>query len=203
MAGFPDTRASLILRLADAQNAQAWDEFSRLYQPVVYRLARRRGFQHADAEELVQEAMMAVARAVERWVPDPRRGRFRDWLHRIARNLMINFLTRPRHQVWGSGDTDMQQMLEAECDEDAGITQRFEIEYRRQVFHWAAERVRGAVKENSWQAFWLSTIDDLPANQVARQLEMSIGSVYIARSRVMARLQDEVRGIELARETDR
>ena len=99
---------------------QAWDEFVRLYQPVVYRLARRRGFQHADAEELVQEVMLAVARAAEGWVPDPDRGRFRDWLHRIARNLMVNFLTRRKHQVWGTGKSDMQQMLEAESDRTVG-----------------------------------------------------------------------------------
>ena len=74
MASFPDTRASLILRIADARNARAWDEFAHLYQPVVYRLARQRGFQHADAEELVQEAMLSVARAVERFRRSPLRA---------------------------------------------------------------------------------------------------------------------------------
>jgi len=194
LSSFPDTRASLIVKIADAQNAQAWEEFARLYQPVVYRLARRRGFQHADAEELVQEVMLAVARAVEAWHPDVARGRFRDWLHRIARNLMINFLTRRKHQVWGTGNTDAQRMLEAECDADSAVTQMFEVEYRREAFRVAARRVQGVVKESTWQAFWLSTIDDLPAGDVARQLGMSVGSVYIARSRVMARLRRVVRG---------
>ncbi len=194
MSSFPDTRASLIVRLADAQNAQAWEEFARLYQPVVYRLARRRGFQHADAEELVQEVMLAVARAVERWVPDRERGRFRDWLHRIARNLMVNFLTRRKHQVWGTGKTDMQQLLEVECDAESAVSQMFEVEYRREAFRAAARQVQKDVKESTWQAFWLSTIDDLPAAEVARQLGLSVGGVYIARSRVMARLRREVNG---------
>jgi len=189
LPSFPDTRASLIVRLADAQNVQAWDEFARLYQPVVYRLALRRGFQHADAEELVQEVMLAVARAVDGWVPDRERGRFRDWLHRIARNLMINFLTRRKHQVWGTGRSDVQQMLEAKSGADSAITQMFEVEIRREAFRWAAKVVQKDVKETTWQAFWLSTIDDLPATEVARQLGMSVGSVYIARSRVMARLR--------------
>ena len=95
----------------------------------------------------------------------------------------------------------MQRMLEAKCDADAAVTHTFEIEYRREVFRWAAERVQPAVKENTWQAFWLSTIDDLPAGEVARRLGMSIGSVYIARSRVMVRLRKEVRRIAESRET--
>lgn len=200
MASFPDTRASLILKIADVRNARAWDEFARVYQPVVYRLARRKGFQHADAEELVQEAMLAVARAVEGWVPDSQRGRFRDWLHRIARNLMINFLTRRKHQVWGSGDSRLQAMLEAECNPDADVSQMFEAEYRRELFCCAAEQVRGDVTDNTWQAFWLSTVDDLPALEVAGRLRMSIGSVYIARSRVMARLREKVRRMQEAQE---
>ncbi|HEX4071044.1 MAG TPA: sigma-70 family RNA polymerase sigma factor [Planctomycetaceae bacterium] len=193
MASFPDTRASLIIRLSDADNEEAWDEFVRLYQPVVYRLARRRGFQHADAEELVQEVMLAVARAAEGWVPDPQRGRFRTWLHRIARNLMVNFLTRRKHQVWGTGKSDVQQMLEAQSDAQSAVTQMFEVEYRRETFRWAASQVQREVKENTWRAFWLSTIDDLPAAEVARQLKISVGSVYIARSRVMARLRQLVK----------
>jgi RNA polymerase sigma factor (sigma-70 family) len=189
LASFPDTRASLIVRLADAQNDEAWHEFVRLYEPVVYRLARRRGFQHADAEELLQEVMLAVARAAEGWVPDPERGRFRTWLHRIARNLMVNFLTRRKHQVWGTGKSDMQQMLEVESDPQSAVTQLFEVEYRRETFRWAAGQVEREVKGTTWQAFWLSTIDDLPAAEVASRLKISVGNVYIARSRVMARLR--------------
>jgi len=189
LASFPDTRASLIVRLADARNEEAWHEFVRLYEPVVYRLARRRGFQHADAEELVQEVMLAVARAAEGWVPDPERGRFRTWLHRIARNLMVNFLTRRKHQVWGTGKSDMQKMLEVESDPQSAVTQLFEVEYRRETFRWAAGKVEREVKGTTWQAFWLSTIDDLPAAEVASRLKISVGNVYIARSRVMARLR--------------
>jgi RNA polymerase sigma-70 factor (ECF subfamily) len=195
MATFPDTRASLILKLGDA-DAQAWEEFVSMYRPVVYRMARRHGLQHADAEELVQEVMMAVSRAVGAWVPDTERGRFRVWLHRISRNLIVNYLTRPKHRVWGTGNSDVHRLIEAECDGNAAATQWFETEYRRQVLHRASKIVQGTVRERTWQAFWLSTMDDLPIGEVARQLGMSVGCVYIARSRVMARLREEVRRIE-------
>lgn len=196
MVIFPDTRASLILRISDARDARAWDEFARLYQPVVFHLARQRGLQHADAEELVQEVMLAVARAVENWTPDPGRGRFRDWLFRIARNLVINLLTRRKHQVWGTGDTGVAQLLEAQADADDDVVRSFQIEYQREVLRQAAERVQGDVNSTTWQAFALTTVEELRPADVAARLGMTVGSVYIARSRVMARLRDEVREIE-------
>ncbi|MBM82167.1 MAG: hypothetical protein CMJ78_16495 [Planctomycetaceae bacterium] len=99
----PDTRASLILRLRNAADAEAWDEFTTIYSPVVFRLATRHGLQPADADDLVQEVLSAVARSVSRWLKRDDRGTFRAWLFRIARNTAIDFLTRHKHQPWATG----------------------------------------------------------------------------------------------------
>ncbi len=109
----PATRRTLIVKLRDPADAGAWREFVDLYQPLVYRLARRRGLQDADAHDLCQEVFRTVARAIERYDLDPGRGRFRGWLSRITRNLLINFLTRGPSRIRGSGSTSIQELLEA------------------------------------------------------------------------------------------
>jgi RNA polymerase sigma factor (sigma-70 family) len=185
----PDTRASLILRLHDATDIAAWNEFVAIYEPLVLRLAKRKGLQHADAEELVQEVLIAVSRSIDRWVPDPKRGRFHDWLFRIARNLMINFLTRRKYRSIGTGDSAIAEMLEQECDPACEESALFDLEYQREVFRWAAGQVRTKVKQSTWDAFWLTCVEGRPIQEVAQLLGVTVGTVYIARCRVMTQLQ--------------
>jgi len=195
MPSLPETRASLILRLPDAADARAWDDFVVVYAPLVYRLARRHGLQPADSDDLVQDVLAAVARSVETWLARNDRGPFRAWLLRIAKNHTMNALTRHKFRPIGTGDSAMAQWLTQQAGNNGDEASHFDLEYRRELFRWAAERVREEVTDHTWQAFWRSTIDDQPIAAVAEQLEMSVGSVYIARSRVMARLREFVAGV--------
>jgi RNA polymerase sigma factor (sigma-70 family) len=192
MPSLPETRASLIVRLPDAADARAWDDFVALYAPLVYRLARKHGLQPADSDDLVQDVLAAVARSVETWLARDDRGPFRAWLLRIAKNTAMNALTRQKHKATGSGDSDVARRLAQQASKNGDAGTEFDLEYRRELFRWAAERVREEVTDRTWQAFWRSTVEEQPIAAVAEQLEMSVGSVYIARSRVMARMREAV-----------
>jgi RNA polymerase sigma-70 factor (ECF subfamily) len=193
---FPDTRRSLVLRIRNRGDEQAWAEFVGIYRPLVYRLTRRRGFQHADAEELAQQAMVAVAGAIERWDPDPQKGTFRGWLFRIARNMMINFLTRSHPDDRGRGGTSFVALLEEQPSRSTEAETLFDREYRRELFRWAAARVREEFHESTWQAFWQTGVEGLEARQVADALDLSLGAVYAAKSRVVGRLKREIRQLQ-------
>ena len=192
----PDTRASLLLRLRDPANERAWGEFLAIYRPVILRLARRFGLQDADAHELMQEVLLAVARAVNGWEPDRGRGSFRGWLFRVARNRTVTLLARRRRQAV-TGGTEIQQVLaehpERETDDPS---QLLLDEERRQLFRTAAERIRSQFEPATWQAFWLTSVEGRPPRLVAEEVGLSPGAVYVARSRVMARLRGVVRDLQ-------
>lgn len=199
LSRFPETRISLILRLAAAEDVEAWREFAAIYAPAVYAIARRRGLQAADAEDFVQELLLAVARAAGRWKPDNGRARFRTWLYRVATNLLADHFqqrcaARNLHEsLSAAGEVETQS-------EQVVLASEFELEYRRALFHRAATIVRQRVSEITWEAFAATAIDAVPAAAVSARLGIPIGSVYVARSRAMKLLRQEIERIQLSEE---
>src|SRR5271169_7220959 len=125
----PATRASLLVRLREGSDAGAWQEFVRLYAPVIYGFARKRGLQDADAADLMQEVLRSVLSAANRLEYDPTRGTFRGWLFTVTRNKVFNFLDSRSRRVQGSGDSRMQQRLEQHADADGGLSADWEADY--------------------------------------------------------------------------
>jgi RNA polymerase sigma-70 factor (ECF subfamily) len=191
-----NTRPSLLIRLRDPRDEQAWSEFVEIYGPLVHQVARRRGLQDADAQDLAQEVFRSVARAIERYNPDPALGSFRGWLFRITNNLLINLLASQRRHPRGSGDTDLQKLMEEQPDLAGEDSVFVETEYRRRLLAWAAERVRDSFSDVMWQAFWQTGVEGRPAQEVADALGMSIGTVYQYKSRVVARIRREIERVE-------
>ncbi len=195
MLDTPATRASLLVRLRDGQDHDAWRLFVELYAPVIYAFVRRRGLQDADAADLMQEVLRAVSAAAGRLDYDPARGTFRSWLYTVTRNKLYNFLDSRRRQVQATGDSGTQQQIEEQPGSDAP-DETWEQEYRAQLSARAMEVVRGEFQEATWRAFWLTAVEGRPAREAGEALGLSVGAVYVARSRVLARLREQVQLME-------
>ncbi len=192
MADLPATRASLLVRLRDQQDHDAWREFVRLYAPVVYRYARRKGLQDADAADLTQDVLRGVSASVGAF--DPGRGLFRSWLLTLAHHRLCDFFQRSQRQTPGSGDLATVQMLDAvPARDEEDIWNR---DYERQLFLLAEEHVRPAFSDATWQAFQLAAVEGKSGQEVAQTLGISVAAVYLAKSRVMVKLKAEVQRLQ-------
>lgn len=196
MGDSPQTRASLLLRIRDSCDAQAWRQFVDLYAPLIHGFARKHGLQDADAADLTQEVLGIVAGSIRKLEYDPERGAFRGWLFTIVRNRLRNFLTRRRPYEQGSGDSGVQDRLEEQPDSADGPDAAWEDEYQRQLFACAAKYVRARVHDWTWQAFWQTAVEGRSAQQVAERLNRKVAAVYLAKSRVMAQLKDYIRQLQ-------
>jgi RNA polymerase sigma factor (sigma-70 family) len=192
----PLTRASLLVQIRDGTNHAAWREFVDLYGPVVYGFARKRGLQDADAADLMQDVLRSVSSAIGRLDYDRKQGTFRGWLFTITRNKVFNFLSARRIRPQASGDSATNRILTSEPDGHDG-SDTWELEYQRRLASLAMDRVKGEFQENTWKAFWLTAVEAVPAPDAAKQLRMSPGAIYVAKSRVLARLKDEVEAMRL------
>jgi RNA polymerase sigma-70 factor (ECF subfamily) len=195
MSDSSTTRPSLLIRLRDPKEGEAWSEFVRIYSPLIYRVARRHGFQDADAADVAQDVMRTVAQSIPRFEYDRHRGTFRGWLKTVTRSRIADHRRRETHREAGTGDSQVQSCLEQVPDRE-GQDELWDREYEQTLFEWAAERSRSEFQPATWSAFWKTSVQGEAAKAVAEELGMSIGAVYIARSRVVARLKGLIADVE-------
>jgi RNA polymerase sigma-70 factor (ECF subfamily) len=183
------------VRVRDVSDQEAWACFVQTYAPVVYRYVRRRGLQDADAADLSQEVLRRVALAMPEFRYDRRRGSFRGWLFTVTRHALQNFLASAQRRS-ATLATYARQVGEQADQESPDDGQIWDEEYERQLLAEAAERVRPRVSATTWQAFWQTAVEGRSAPEVAQQLGISVGTLYVAKSRVLARLRLEIERLE-------
>jgi RNA polymerase sigma factor (sigma-70 family) len=192
MASSPTTRQSLIVRLHDRRDLQAWEEFVALYSPLIRSVARAKGLQDADACEVVQDVMIAIVKAIPNYECSSQIGSFRRWLTTIARNKTLNRLTRvPVDVAKRSADVEMGD-LSCSIVQSESNQHILDSDWKKQIFVLAAQHVRARIQPATWSAFWMTAIEDRSGEDVAKELGLSIGAVYVARSRVLAKIRDWV-----------
>ena len=184
------TRVSLLIRIRDSHDEDAWSEFVEIYAPLVYSLARRHGVQDADAADLTQEVLKTVVRSAPTFVYEPALGSFRGWLLTVARNQLRKWAKSAKRLPPGCGGDERQRVLEEQPAPEE--VERWDQEYHQRLFEWAAEKVRPSFRPVTWQAFWQTAVEHREPRAVADELGVSVGAVYIARSRILARIKEQI-----------
>lgn len=198
MTDTPKTRATLLFRLRDIDNQEAWEEFVDAYGPRVYDWCRRFRLQESDAADVTQTVLVRLVTAMQTFEYNPSRGSFRGWLKTVTNNAVRDFLPTLSKPGKGSGDADVVFGMDALRDPRAieDLSRTLEREAENELLLEAEERVRLRVKPVNWEAWRLSYREDMSVADVARQLDIRVTDVYVARSRVTSILKREVERLD-------
>ena len=185
------TRPSLLVRIRDLKDRAAWGEFVAFYAPLVYAFAHKQGLQQADVLDVTQDVFQTLARKIGDFDYQPQQGRFRDWLYTIVRSRLADHMRREAR----SPGTNAQLALDLAEGRDE-FARLWEQEYLHHAFHWSVVRIRDDFQPRTWRAFMLFGVHRLKASDVAAQLDMSVGAVYVAKSRVLTRMREVMSELE-------
>jgi RNA polymerase sigma-70 factor (ECF subfamily) len=190
MSEWPATRVTLLQRLRDPDDQDAWREFVELYGPLVFNFARRRLGQEEDSADVMQEVLGAVLRG--RYQRP--RGRFQKWLITVVLNKVRDFHAAQARRCEISGGTQVAQRLQEEpCP---GDEQEWDRERQRHLFRAAAACVRARTSPAHWEVFVRTALDGQSGQEVAGALGLSVTNVYAIKSRLMKEIRSEVQRLE-------
>jgi RNA polymerase sigma-70 factor, ECF subfamily len=169
----------------------AWRRLTQLYGPLVYGWCRRRGLQASDAEDVVQEVFLTVARRIGDFRHDQPGATFRGWLWTITRFKLGDWIRRQDTRDPAAGGTDAHLRLQEIPDADSGSS--VEVApggstaglYRR-----ALDLIHAEFGDRTWQAFWRVAVEGQTPADVAADLGLTRNAVYLARSRILRRLRE-------------
>ncbi|MCG8407713.1 MAG: sigma-70 family RNA polymerase sigma factor [Phycisphaerales bacterium] len=184
--GFPDTRPSLLDALCDGSREVGWRTFFELYAPAVYRVARLRGLSDPDAEDIVQQVMMAVARHIEAFTYDRDRGRFRDWVRRVTDSRVCDLFRRKRPE------RQNEAALATCVDETVDIAEHWRRAWRLQDLYFCLEEIAKDISPRRMQAFRMYALEGKSAVETAKTVGMKVSYVYLTRHQVLNMIRERM-----------
>ena len=198
------TRRSLLSRLRDRDDGESWQTFFDRYWRLLYNVARRAGLDDVDAQDVVQDTVIAVAREIPQFRYDPERGSFKQWLFRILRRRVSDHFRRIYRQPAHAGISP--EMLEGTSDADAivlqdgaSLSEAWDQEWERSLLDAAVAEVRAQANPKHFQVFDYCVLKEWPVAKVASTLGMNAAQVYLARHRVSQAVKRAARRIESER----
>jgi RNA polymerase sigma factor (sigma-70 family) len=193
------TRASLLVRLKDHEDHGSWQEFFDTYWQLIHRVALKSGLTQTEAQDAVQETVLAVAKHIKGFEYDPSRCSFKSWLMLITRQRIIWQLRKrlPSHPINDRTNTSRTSTVDRIPDPNAvDLDSVWEDEWQKNLITAALERVKRQVNARQFQIFDLYVLQNWPANEVARTLKINVARVYLAKHRVAALLTKEVQCLQ-------
>ncbi|AWM41131.1 RNA polymerase sigma factor [Gemmata obscuriglobus] len=189
------TSATLLERLRDPRDADAWGRLVDLYAPLIRVWAERLNVHGADADDLVQEVMAVVVRRFPEFVHPEKPGAFRGWLRAIAANCARSMWKARRVRPTVPGGSDFGSYLNRLEDPTDDFARAWEREHDLFVTRKLLDRIRPDFETRTWELFGRFVLDGVPAEEVAAEAGVTANAVYIAKSRVLARLRQEAGGL--------
>ncbi len=191
-----DTSLSFLDQLQQQDDSLQWDQLVNLYTPVFQTWLRSYDdLRGADADDLIQEVLMVVTRELPKFQHNQRKGAFRSWLRQILVNRLRNYWRGKQNQPQVLGGTDFLSHLQELEDANSQMSQRWDREHDLQVMQSLVQLIQPRFAANTWQAFLLQVMEEHSPEEVAKKLDLSLSSVYVAKSRVLHALRKVSEGL--------
>lgn len=194
----PRTSVTLLLRLRDLSDREAWNDFVARYTPRIFNWCRRYHLQETDAADVTQDVLGKLVTAFRQQQFDPAKGSFRAWLKTVVNNTVKDLFREWSHQVRIAQDSEEDSpLLQIQAPEaQAGLAAELEAEAHRELLREAEHRVQLRVKPATWQAYYETAVAQRPVADVAAEVQLPIAEVYVAKSRVIKMLREEIEKLE-------
>jgi RNA polymerase sigma-70 factor (ECF subfamily) len=190
-----ETSFSLLDRLHQQPDDEAWRRLVDVYTPLIHGWLHRQSVQHDDRDDVVQEVMTVVIRRLPEFEHNRRIGAFRAWLRTITVNCLRDFWRSKRIRPVAAGDSSFVNVLDQLADPNSGMSRIWDEEHDRHVMKRLKELLQPQFEKKTWQAFQRLTVDGMSPDVVAKELGITVNAVFIAKSRVLARLRQEAAGL--------
>ncbi len=191
----PSTSLSLLDRLRSRPDEDAWRQLTNLYTSLIRSWIRSHSVTEEDTDDLVQEVLLVVLHKLPDFEHNRRAGAFRCWLRSITTNCLRKFWDAKRLRPRATGDSDFLKLLNQLEDPDSGVSRQWDREHDLHVTHRLLKSLRSQFEPATWRAFCAVSLEGRSGAAAAEDLGISVNAVYIAKSRVLARLRREARGI--------
>jgi RNA polymerase sigma factor (sigma-70 family) len=192
------TRYSLLSRLQNWEDNESWKVFFDTYWRLIYSVAIKSGLTETEAEEVVQETILCVARDIQKFKRDRQRGSFKGWLRNLTRWRIADQL-RKRTAVASlnaAGDRRHSPFGLQDEPEDENAAADWEQEWQWNLLKAAMDRVKSRVNEEQYQLFDFCVVKQWPVSRITKTLGVSAARVYLARHRISRLIEKEVRRLE-------